>query len=92
MSFHKILKKHLQGKNLSQIARELGIPKTLLHEWVQTSRTPSFKNIQHVKKLADYLSLSLNELLIGEQNENLIKTITFSDENKRYRIRIDKLP
>ena len=91
MSFSDVLKKKLKDKNLSQIARELEIPKTLLHEWVNAKRTPSFKNVNHLKRLADYLSLSLEELLIDGQNERVISSVTFDDAGRKYRIKIERV-
>lgn len=89
--FSETIKKHLKDKNLSHVARELGIPKTVLHEWVNASRNPSLKNIGHIKKLADYLSLSLNELLIGEDSTTLLSSFTFEDGDKKYRIKIERI-
>ena len=91
MKFSDVLKKRLKDKNLSQVARELGIPKTLLHEWVNAKRTPSFKNIEYIKRLAEYLSLSLEELLIGEANEKLISSVTFDDQGRKYKIKIERI-
>lgn len=91
MGFSDTLKKKLKDKNLSQVARELEIPKTLLHEWVNAKRTPSFKNVSYLKRLADYLSLSLEELLIDGQNEKVISSVTFDDGGRTYRIKIEKV-
>lgn len=91
MKFSEVIKKHLKDKNLSHVARELGIPKTLLHEWVQANRVPSLKNIKHIKSLADYLSLSLNDLLLGEDNDRVLNSLTFDDEGKKYRIKIERI-
>ncbi len=91
MKFSETIKKRLKDKNLSKVARELGIPKTLLHEWVQAKRQPSFKNINHIKNLADYLSMSLDELLVGESNDSLITSVTFDDSGKKYRIKIERI-
>lgn len=92
MKFSDILKTRLKDKNLSRVSRELGIPKTLLHEWAHAKRSPSFKNIIHIKKLADYLSLSLSQLLLGEDDHHsVINSMQFMDGGKKYRIWIEKI-
>jgi transcriptional regulator with XRE-family HTH domain len=91
MKFAAVLKKRLKDKNLALVARELGIPKTLLHEWVQSKRMPSFKSIGHLKRLADYLSLSLEELLLEEAEEKVISSVTFDDGGRKYRIKIERV-
>lgn len=91
MKIADVLKKKLKDKNLAQVARELGIPKTLLHEWVQAKRTPSFKNVGHLKRLADYLSLSLEELLLQEASDRVISSVTFDDNGRKYRIKIERV-
>lgn len=91
MKFSDILKKKLKDKNLSQVARELEIPKTLLHEWTNSKRTPSFKNVGHLKRLAEYLSMSLEELLIEESGEKVISSVTFDDAGRKYRVKIERV-
>lgn len=91
MKFAAVLKKKLKDRNLAQVARELGIPKTLLHEWIHAKRSPSFKNIGYLKRLADYLSLSLDELLLEENNEQIISSVTFEDNGRKYRIKIERV-
>jgi hypothetical protein len=36
----KVLKRELKGKTLSSVARVLGIPVSLLHDWHSSSRMP----------------------------------------------------
>jgi len=91
MSVSDTLKKKLKDKNLSKVARQLKIPKTLLHEWVQAKRTPSLKNVIHLKNLANYLSLSLEDLLIDEQSEMPVTSLTFDDAGRKYRIKIERV-
>ncbi len=87
-----ILKEHLEGKNLSQIARELGISKSLLADWVSSRRLPSMKNIDAVAKVANYLGLSLEQLLLGTKDERkVISAVTFDDEKRSYRVNIERL-
>lgn len=92
MKFSEVLKKRLKDRNLSQVARQLGIPKTLLHEWMNAKRTPSFRNIRYLKNLADYFSLSLDELLLEEKvDKSIINSLTFEDNGCKYRIKIERV-
>lgn len=87
-----ILREKLAGKNLSQVARDLKISKSLLSDWVSSRRTPSLKNIEALGKLASYLGLSLQELLTGHNDERKILTaVTFEDDEKQFRITIERL-
>ena len=87
-----VLKKRLAGENLSKLARELGISKSLLADWVASRRLPSLKNIEAVAKLAEYLGLSLEQLLLGKESERkVISAVTFDDEKRTYRINIERL-
>jgi transcriptional regulator with XRE-family HTH domain len=89
----KILRERLKGQNLTAIAKELDIPKTLIHDWVQSRRMPSMKNIKHVKVLADYLGMTLEELLLGEDKsiKKILANVNFEDEGTKYQISITKI-
>lgn len=89
--FTKTLNERLKGVNLSYLSRELGIPSTLLFEWKQSKRMPAFKNLIHVRKLADFLGLGLEELLFSEESANLISSVMFEDNKRKYRIKIERL-
>ena len=91
LKFTDILRERLKGQNLSAIAREVHIPKSLLHDWVHGDRLPSLKNINHVKALASYLGLSLDEVFFGTHEKSIISSITFEDEGRQYRINIEKI-
>lgn len=87
-----VLKKRLEGENLSKVARELGISKSLLADWVASRRLPSLKNIDAVAKIANYLGLTLEQLLLGKDDDRrIISAVTFDDDNRRYRINIERL-
>lgn len=87
-----ILRERLKGKNLSQVARDLSINKGLLADWVSARRIPSLRNIGALKKLADYLGLSLEQLLLGKDSERkIISNVIFDDEKRSYRINIERL-
>lgn len=88
----KILRERLANENLSKIARELGISKSLLSDWVASRRLPSLKNIEAVAKLASYLGLSLEQLLLGkDESKTIISAVTFEDDKRKYRINIERL-
>lgn len=89
--FFDYLQSQLKSSNLSAIALELDIPKALLHDWVQARRSPSLKNMKHVKKIADHLGVSLEYLLFGQQEEEkVVSAISFEDEGKTYKVVITK--
>jgi len=93
IKFSEILQEHLQDQNLTQLAKELGIPKTLLHEWVQARRQPSMKNMNLVKVLAEYLDLTLDEILFGKTitKKKTLTNVIFEDDGKKYQISISKI-
>lgn len=91
IQFTKTLSKALQGKNISQVAREIGMPRNMLHDWVKAKRVPSLSNIHFIKNLAEYLGLSLEELLIGDDEKCIISAISFSDEGREYRVLVEKV-
>jgi len=88
---NKLLKERLEDKNLSVVAKEVGISRSVLHDWVHGSRLPSLKNIKHLENLAGYLGVSIQKLLTGDDSGKVISTVTFFDDGKRYRINIERL-
>lgn len=93
--FTKIVKDKLADKNLSSLSRKLGINKAILHDWVKSERLPSLKNIKSVKILADYLGLTLEQLLIGEEGKEIksksLVSISFMDDDRKYELEIRKI-
>jgi len=88
---HEILERRLKGENLSQLARDLGISKSLLADWVSSRRMPSLKNVGALKKLATHLGLSLEELLLGDDDKKVITSLLFEDEKRKYSIQITRV-
>lgn len=89
--FNDILKLHLKDTNLSALSREICISKTVLHDWVYSNRLPSMKNIHLVKKLADYLGLTLDELFFGTTTKKkVLSIIQFEDDGNKYKVLIEK--
>lgn len=88
----KVLQRELKGKVLTRVAKEVGLSPAMLHDWHSSSRRPSAKNMVQLKKLADYLNLTLEEILFDEQKEkHTIATTTFYDNGKTYRINIERI-
>ncbi len=46
----KILAHRLKGENLSALAKELEMPRSMLHDWVKGKRVPSLNNIEFIKR------------------------------------------
>lgn len=90
-SFHKILQDNFANKNLSELSRQLKIPRSVLQDWIKDEREPSFKNLEYLRKIADYLGISLDELLTGESQSRMLSSVTFDDDGKRYQILINRI-
>lgn len=89
--FHKILKNQFKDKNLSELSRTLEIPRSVLADWLD-GREPSLKNLDYLKRIADHIGISLDELLTGEtQVKKMLSAVTFEDEGKRYQILINRI-
>jgi transcriptional regulator with XRE-family HTH domain len=92
LKFSKILATRLKGKNLSALAKELDMPRAMLHDWVKAKRVPSLNNIEYIKKLADHIGISLEELLTGEKDERkIISSILFQDDSRQYKIQVERI-
>lgn len=88
----QVLQRELQGKVLSRVAKEIGVSVSILHDWYSSSRKPSAKNMWQLKKLADYLGLSLEQILFDEKVERqIISSTTFTDRGVQYRVNIEKV-
>lgn len=92
LSIAQTLRRELKGKVLSRVAQDLGISVSLLHDWYRSGRVPSGKNLWQLKKLADYLGLTMDELLFEDaSSKNVVGSLTFVDRGIQYRIHIEKL-
>lgn len=89
--FHQILKENFKDKNLSEVARQLNIPRSVLQDWIQEEREPSLKNIEYIRSIAGFLGLSLDELLGGESKTKIISSVMFEDEGKKYQVLINRI-
>ncbi len=89
--FFETLSRHLKNENLTQISKKIGVPKGLLFDWVKGRRTPSLRNSHHVRKLANYLGLSFEELIFGSKENNkgqTIGSVFFADQEREYLVKI----
>ena len=87
-----VLHRELKDKVISRVAKEVGISVSILHDWYSSARKPSAKNMWQLKKLADHLGLSLEEILFDEKTERqIISSTTFCDKGASYRICIEKV-
>ena len=92
-----VLRRELKIRHLTiqTLAERCLIPKATLHGWSQ-GVLPSAKNIHHLKSLSDYLGLTLDSLLFNVKSEHtkdsILFSTTFIDQDKRYRLVIEKLP
>ena len=90
-NFNKVISEKLKDQNLADVSRKLGIPRSVLQDWIHEGREPSLKNIKYLRKLADYCDISLEELLTGEKTSKNISTVTFEDDDRKYKITINRI-
>jgi transcriptional regulator with XRE-family HTH domain len=88
--FHENFSNILQQRGLkaSQITKDTGIPGSSLSEWKTGVRQPSYDNLL---RLADYLEVSIDELLGRQQPMKSLQERTFglfltmsADERKAF--------
>jgi hypothetical protein len=93
----EVINRELKSRNESvhAAAESTGIPSSTLHAW-SVGQLPSAKNLHHIKKLADHLGISLMTLLFNKKDDtteaSILFSSTFVDQDKRYRLVIEKLP
>lgn len=91
-NIQKILKNALKNTTQSKLSKELCIPKSIISDWAN-GRIPSLTNSHHLKNLANYLGISFEHLLLGnqEQKQQLLTIVSFKDGNNKYSISITKI-
>lgn len=92
LKLSQVLQRELSGKNISQIAKQIRVSKSLIHDWTSSRRLPNAKNFPALLKLAKYLGLTLEELIFDKTSPQKITlaSTTFSDSGNSYRIEIEK--
>jgi hypothetical protein len=88
---NEILKKALEGENLSYLTKKLGLPNGLLHRLVKEGRSPSLNNIDALVIIADYLGLSLEQLLTGKEKNRVLTSVQFEDEKRKYKVTLERI-
>ena len=90
----EILETELKRRNLSinHVARDCEIPVSVLHGWVNGT-LPSAKNLHHIKTLAKYLGMQVDNMLFEEStHSNLILfTSTFMDGDTQYKLTVERI-
>lgn len=90
----KVLKRELSNRRLKDVSEGTGISISLLSDWKE-GRLPSAKNLHKLQTLADYLNLSLSQLLFSKKEHDstaiILQSTQFRDGDNQYRIVIEKL-
>ncbi|MFA6238141.1 MAG: helix-turn-helix domain-containing protein [Bacteriovorax sp.] len=89
-NFNKVLKENFKGKNLSELSRQLGVPRSVLADWCD-DKQPSFTNMDYIMSIANFLGLSLEELLVGNKSPRILSSITFEDDGRKYQVLITQI-
>lgn len=96
LKLSEILKAELKQRNITanQICKELSIPPSVLNGWLKNVM-PSAKNLQQIRKLADYFGLPLSVLLFNTNNDDnnaeILFSSVFKDKDAKYRLTIEKI-
>lgn len=91
-----VIKRELKvkGDSLNNVSKKTKIPLSTLHGWANGT-LPNAKNLHLIKRLSDYLGLTVAALLFNVKHEGseaeVLFSSTFVDDQKRYRLTIEKL-
>jgi hypothetical protein len=92
LKLSQVLQRELKGRVISKVAKEIGLRVSLLHDWHSAARAPSARNMYQARKLANYLGLTLEELLFDERTDReVISSTSFTDRGVQYRVNIERL-
>ena len=76
------------------MAKEAGIGASTLHNWVN-SVNPTIGSMPKLLRLADYLDLTISELLLDKSDKDsdheVLFQSTFKDDGHQYRLTIEKI-
>lgn len=93
----RVIARHLKdrGLSLNSLAKGAGLGTSTVHNWLN-SVNPTVGSLPKLLKLANYLNISISELLLdksdeGTENEILFQS-TFKDADHQYRLTIEKIP
>lgn len=93
--FFETLNRHLKDKNLSLVAKKVGMPKSMLHDWVKGRRIPSLASLNYIDELARYLQIPLLDLLMGKDHCQSFKNLFsgyFMNNDQQFEIVINEIP
>lgn len=90
MDFSKILAHHLADANLSAVARKIGMPASVLHDWIKGRRTPSLKNLKYLRAIAAHLNMGLGELLGDEKSPQVLKQLKFKVGENEFVVKVER--
>lgn len=80
----KNLQKILERRELTKASKAIGVPVATLHGWL-TGAVPSIKHLNSLIKLAKYLDMTLDELLIesnGTDAKETLMAFRFGDKDE----------
>ena len=82
----------LRGETLTSIGRAIKVKQNILHSWL-TGTLPSGKYLPQVRALADHWSMSVEELLFGEETKSseTLFSSQFKDGPTKYKLVILKM-
>ena len=66
----------LKGINAAELSRQSGVPKQSISDWLGGTMP---RNIAHVKKVADALNVTVDELCFGGKNTDLVPSSQNAD-------------
>lgn len=96
LELHNVIKREMRarGITLNALSKATGTPIASLHGWL-AKRPPSGKNLIQLHRIAKFFNLSLTTLLFnikedGSDTKVLFRS-EFTDENRRYRLIIEKV-
>lgn len=69
--FNDLLRQKLADHCITKVAARIGVRKQLLHSWVHEGRVPTLNHAEAICKLADYLGITLKELITGGRQKHL---------------------
>lgn len=93
----EVLRREFKSRSLTVNAVSVAtkIPSSTLNAWVSAGQLPSAKNLGHLQTLSEYLNIPLSMLLFNkrdkESTESVLFSTTFVDQDKRYRLVIEKI-
>ena len=93
----EVLNRELTNRRetIQSVAKKCRIPLSTLANW-KNGMLPNAKNLHFLKALSEHFEISLSELLFNTKEERsetaILFTSSFVDEQRRYRLVVEKLP